>query len=74
MNAIRNILDVIDNKITIDLPMIFESKKVEVIILPYNENLSEKKSSLIDFFKNSPFYDSDIVFGRNDDIGRNIEL
>ncbi len=37
MQAIREILEVKDNKIEIDLPENFSSDKVEVIVLSYNE-------------------------------------
>ncbi len=37
MNAIRNVLTVENNKVIIDLPNNFNSKKVEIIVLPYSD-------------------------------------
>lgn len=77
MNALRNIIDVKDKKIIIDLPEDFQTDKVEVIVLPYADeaNNSEKiDGQLSEFFENSPLYDSGIEIDRNKDTGRDITL
>lgn len=75
MNAIRNIVDVIDKKIVINLPEDFQAGKVEVIVLPYSDEEKIKTTdNLYDFFKKSPLYDSGIQIIRDVDTGREINL
>ena len=47
MQAIREIIEIKSNRFTFDLPADFTSKKVEVIIMPYE---AEKKIKKNDFF------------------------
>ena len=74
MNALRNIVEVNNKKITINLPDNFLSKKVEIIVLPYEEKDIKQKNSLSEFFKNSPLSGSEIDLTRNDDLGREVLL
>ena len=45
MQAIREIIEVKSNKFTFDLPNDFISKKVEIIILPYETKVQKKEKS-----------------------------
>ena len=75
MNAIRDIIDVKDKKITIDLPEDFHTNKVEVIVLPYTDDEAKQPTdNLSDFFRTSPLYDSGIQMERNKDTGRDLNL
>jgi hypothetical protein len=44
MAAIRKIIDHSDNPLTIDLPEDFKNRKVEVIVLPVEENDEPRKT------------------------------
>ncbi len=52
MNAIRNIIELKSKRINIDLPEDYNYKKVEIIILPYNdkEEKTDNKIKAQDFF------------------------
>jgi hypothetical protein len=74
VNAFKNIIEVNKKKITIDIPDNFLSKKVEVIILSYEENTGKHENTLTEFLKISPLRDSNIELSRNNDFGREIAL
>lgn len=77
MEAIRNIIDVNDKKITINLPKEFRAAKAEIIILPYTddeEKIESPAGSIIDFFQQSPLHEEDLDIERTTDYGRDIEL
>lgn len=42
MNAIREVREISANTLTITVPKTFHHRKVEVIILPFEEDLTEK--------------------------------
>lgn len=73
MNAIREILEVSGNQVTIKLPDSFLSKHIEVIVMPYNKSTSNQ-TSLVDFFMNSPLRGADLDLERLVDYGRDIIL
>lgn len=56
MIAIKEIKDVIAGEVTIKLPDNFPTKRVEVIILPVEENDGEKARSLSDFLLTGPTF------------------
>ncbi len=43
MQAIREVIEVKSNKFTFDLPDDFISKKIEIIILPYETKVQDKE-------------------------------
>lgn len=49
MNAVRKIIEKYTNSLTINLPEEYENKKVEIIVLPLEENQPED-SGLSKFF------------------------
>lgn len=53
MTAIRKIIESSSNSITIDLPEEYVNKKIEVLILPLEENAEQPKKPKYDF---SDFY------------------
>lgn len=48
MEAIRQFIEVKDNSFKVILPKEFTSKRVEVIILPSDEELSEETKAMLD--------------------------
>lgn len=50
MEAVKQIIDVSDNNIRVNIPDSFKGRKVEVIVLPYEEEGAKKTDKRL-FFK-----------------------
>jgi len=51
MQALRQILIVNNNRVNIELPSEFNADQVEVIILPFKENVKKVKGKISDRFR-----------------------
>ena len=74
MQAIREIIKITNNIVKFKRKVDFDAEEAEIIILPHKMPKSKNSEKLSSFFRKSPLVNSDIDFGRNKDLSRNIIL
>ncbi len=74
MEAIREYVKVVDHKINISQEVHFDSDEVEIIILPVNRFKTTSNESFVDFIRNSPLADEELVIERSKSSSRDVLL
>ena len=74
MQTIREVVSIKNHKIKFEKEVSSRVGQVEIVVLPYKSNQSQKNDKLSSFFRSSPFYNFDLDTERNKSSSRNIDL